>query len=927
MAGADRGWAAPPLTPPKSKKRAKAAAPAEPAQAGEPQAEEPRPAPDDTLTGETLPPLDDTLVAEAVRLEEAPTDELPLIEDVPPAPEPPAPEPPAPEPPALAEPAQPPLISREAPTVQVPVVSVTEPGEPGQQETGPAGPAEAGPAEAGPAQAAEPAAAALSLGEPKPPPEPASLVSPERLADFFAPRSIAVVGASDHSAWARFVFASAAAAGFTGELIPVHHVRRTVFGRPALGSLRDLPEPADLAFILAPADAVESVIDDAGAAGVRGAIVLASGYRETGEQGHAMERALASRAAAHGITLLGPNCLGFVNAHAKAGPFALTAPRPVQAGPVGIALQSGALASVILNFARARAIGISTLATMGNEAMITATDMIDYLVADDHTKVICLFLEQIGDPARFAAAAERAREAGKPIVALKAGSSPAGRQAALAHTGSIAGDDAVIDAVLRQMNVIRVTSIEELLSTAALLGYGRVPAGRRMAALTASGGACDIIADRAAAHGIELPPFSGKAAEAIAPHLPPFAQVRNPLDVTGYFLANQRYSALTAIDHALDAAVEDPELDFVLFTGLTLPELPPADDHAAGLLDERVAWLGQRIKSAPIPVIAVGSTCVDVSAYGRDLLGRNGIHLLGGIDLGIQAIGNALRWAEGRDRSWPGPVVPPADRFASPAAQDPAAGSEPAEATESAEPGEVPADGVWPEMDARGLLTSFAVPVVPAELTSSPEAATAAALRLGYPVALRISSPQLAHKSQIGGVALGLRTYTQVRSAFKRVSAAGGLSPDQIDGVTVSPMRAGGTELLAGVTMDPSFGPVLAVGLGGIWVEVLGDVSLRVLPVTPGEVVRMLGELRGADLLRGARGQEPADLDALARVICAIADAALSLGGSLRSLEVNPLWVAGDQIEALDVLVETGPPISPDPLGTPPGQHRMDPGE
>ncbi|MGI9007189.1 MAG: acetate--CoA ligase family protein, partial [Streptosporangiaceae bacterium] len=244
------------------------------------------------------------------------------------------------------------------------------------------------------------------------------------------------------------------------------------------------------------------------------------------------------------------------------------------------------------------------------------------------------------------------------------------------------------------------------------------------------------------------------------------------------------------------------------------------------------------------------------------------------------------------------------------------------------------------------------------ELTDSPDAAASAARRLGYPVALRISSAGLAHKSEAGGVALGLRTVTQVKAAFQRVSEAGGLAPEAIDGVTVSPMRTGGTELLAGVTVDPSFGPVLAVGLGGIWVEVLGDVSLRVLPVTPEEVGRMLGELRGAPLLRGARGQQPADVDALARVICAIGDAALSLSGSLRALEVNPLWVSGDRIEALDVLVETGPPASParpgpaatepadpespdpesphpepaapepaSPLGTPPGQHRTDPGQ
>ena len=719
-----------------------------------------------------------------------------------------------------------------------------------------------------------------------------SLVTPGRLAEFFAPRSIAVVGASPTSAWARFVFASARATGFAGELTPVHPQHSDVFGRRAVASLRDLAEPPDLAFIIVPPDAVEGVLDDAGVAGVRGAIVLASGYRETGDDGRALEESLVARAAAHGITLLGPNCLGFLNTHAKAGPFALTVQLPLQPGTVGIAMQSGALASVMLSFARSRAIGVSTLASLGNEAMVTAPDVIEYLIEDDNTEVICLFLEQIGDPAAFAATAERADRAGKPIVALKVGSSAAGRQAALAHTGSIAGDDAVVDAALRQLNVIRVTSIEALLTTGALLGSGRRPEGRRMGVLTASGGACDIIADRAAAQGIEIPAFAPATAAAIAPHLPAFAQVRNPLDVTGYFLANQRTSPLTAIDHALDAAVTDPGLDFVFFSGLTLPDVRPTNEALASILEERVAWIGERMASSPIPVIPVGYTCVDVPEHGRDLLGKNGIQLLGGMELAVQAIGNALRWAEGRGRIWPGPAGRPDITTVPRRDQD--------------RPG-----GPWREADARELLAAFDVPLVPGELVTSADqaAAAAAAKRLGYPVALRISSAAVAHKSDIGGVELGLRNIAQLRAGFKRVRLVGEAVEGEgrdVDGIMVSPMRTGGIELFAGISMEPAFGPVLAVGMGGVWVEVLGDVSLRVLPVGPDEVIRMFGELRSAPLLRGARGRRPTDLDTVARVIVRIADAALSLGDSLQSVEVNPLWVDGDQVEALDVLVVTG---------------------
>ena len=276
------------------------------------------------------------------------------------------------------------------------------------------------------------------------------------------------------------------------------------------------------------------------------------------------------------------------------------------AGLVGVALQSGALASVVLAFAKAHAIGLSVLTTMGNEAMMTTADVLDYLVEDEATRVICLFLEEIGDPVGFARVAEKADRAGKPIVAMKVGSSPAGQEAALAHTGSVAGDDAVVDAALRQLNIIRVASLEELLITGAALGYNRWPRGRRMGVLTLFGGSCDIIADAASARGLVIPEFSPETAAAITAHLPPFAAAHNPLDVTGFgVLANLsgRMGFLTAADHALDIAVRDPNLDFVLFTGVTLPEARPPDEVTARTLEARVDWLARRMASAPIPVI------------------------------------------------------------------------------------------------------------------------------------------------------------------------------------------------------------------------------------------------------------------------------------------------------------------------------------
>ena len=709
------------------------------------------------------------------------------------------------------------------------------------------------------------------------------LVTPARLQEFFSPRSVALVGASENSGWARNVVASCARAGFSGPLMPVHPRAKTAFDLPVVPSLRELPEPADLAYLIVPVPAIEGILDDMAAADIKNAVILASGYRETGPEGRDLERAMVARAVTYGITVLGPNCMGFVNAHAQVAPYGLLMPQ-ITAGPVGVALQSGALVSWVTNFANAHAIGVSTVVSMGNEAMITVEDMISYLVEDEATKVVCLFLEEINDLAGFARAAHRADQAGKPIVAVKAGSSPAGQQAALVHTGAVAGDEKVVDAVLRQLNVIRVQSIEELLTTAAALCYHRWPTGRRMGVVSASGGANDMIADMASANDIEIPEFAPQTVDGITPLLPPFMTARNPLDVSAFGLANvsQQAGALSIADRSLDIAVNDPNLDFVLYYTAP-PAARPATETAEAAAEERLDWLRQRIASSPVPVITVGSTCLDITPYGRELLVKHHLNILGGIRDAVPAIGHTLRWLEGRGRV--------------PLLGQPVGGARP-----------VTVSGPWSERQGRELLTSAGVPVVPGELVRSADEAAEAAQRIGLPVAMKICSAQISHKSDIGGVALGLSSEAEVRAAYEKIRAAGAAVPEAVvDGILVTAMRAGGVELLAGITVDPTFGPVLAVGLGGIWVEVLQDASLRVLPVGPAEVKRMLTELRGLPLLQGGRGTPPADLDAVAEAITSIGHAATSLGGALSALEVNPLWVSGDHVEALDVLVVTEP--------------------
>ncbi|MHA6616973.1 acetate--CoA ligase family protein [Pseudonocardia sp. DLS-67] len=709
------------------------------------------------------------------------------------------------------------------------------------------------------------------------------LATPDRLREFFRPRSVALVGASDGSGWSRFIVDSLRTAGFSGALRMVHPTRPTAFELPTVPSLRALDEPVDLAYVLAPTRAVEGVLEDAAAAGIRNAIVLASGYGDGGgAEGRALERRLVERAVELDVTLLGPNCLGFVNAAGSVAPFGLGIVPPLRRGPVGIVLQSGALTSNVLAFARAHQVGISLLTSMGNEAVITTADVVEHLIADSDCRVIGLFLESVRDAPRFTALAAAALAAGKPIVALKVGRTEAGQRTALAHTGAVAGDDAVVDAAFRQYGVIRVDSLEELLVTCGLLGSGQVPRGRRMGVVTASGGACDIIADRSTDEGISIPEFGAATTERLRAVLPPFAAARNPLDVTGVILADRGSAQAGLGDVALNAVVEDPGVDFV-FNMLALPAVPPPDPS---LIEQRVAAIAATRDRSPVPVVNFTATCTDLSPYAQSLLDAHGLHALGGIEFGLRAVRHALRWHETRQEPPPVPA--------------PGAASSPAGLP----------TGSWSEARGRELLAAVGVPLVPAELVADADAAVAAAERFGGPVALKVCSAEITHKSDVGGVALGVGGLgvtgaDEVRAAFARVLAAGRAVTTGVDGVLVSPMRPPATELFVGVTVDPSFGPVLAVGLGGVFIEVLHDVALRLLPVDPAQVRRMLGELRGAAVLDGARGTRPADLDRVAEVVAQVAEAAAALGPALQTLEINPLRVDGADVEALDVLVVT----------------------
>ncbi|MEX0427819.1 acetate--CoA ligase family protein [Nocardioides sp. DS6] len=689
---------------------------------------------------------------------------------------------------------------------------------------------------------------------------------------LFNPRAIALIGATEKSKWSSSTYLNLLTHGFTG---PVHLVNPrggVVHGQQAYAAIADLPDGVDLAFVMVPTDAVLDVLEKVADRGIGSAVVLTSGFGEVGPDGARLEAEVVALARRRGLMILGPNGNGFINAARRITPYGLAIPSPLLGGPVGVVLQSGALASAVLGFAQARNIGISLLVSMGNEAMMSMTDVMRYLIRDPDTLVITLFVESIRHPEEFLAAAREALLAGKPVVALKVGRSQKGETVAKAHTGSLVGDDRVVDAVFKQYGVIRVDCLEDLIMTAGLLAETGPLPGNRLGFVTPSGGACEIAADRAEDEGLEIPDFAPTTVERLRQVVPAFATVQNPLDVTGYILVNTGLlrDALTVVD-------DDPGVDVIVLA----TELPRDEPPDPALVLEMARGTAEAIRACRKPVVVMGNTLVDVTPFGRRVASEVGFPgVLGGIHHAMSALGRAVTWSA-YARAAEEVVTPP-----------------PAVLPLEVEGGR----GTWAEHEAAGFLAAHGVPVVPQELVTSPDEAVEVAARLGFPVVLKLAA-DVAHKSDIGGVRLGLATEDAVREAYAAVVAAGEGAGAMVQGATVQPMRESGVELLVGIVRDPVWGPVLAVGLGGVWVEVLRDTALRVLPVGRTEVLAALRELRGAQLFAGARGTEKVDLDAVADAIVAVADLAGRLGDRLESLEINPLLVRGSQVEALDALI------------------------
>jgi acyl-CoA synthetase (NDP forming) len=687
------------------------------------------------------------------------------------------------------------------------------------------------------------------------------------LTAMLRPRSIALIGATDRSRWSQNTFDNLINRKYAGEVYLVSRRGGTVHGRSAATSCVAVGAPIDLGLLMVPMAAIEEAIADLAAADVHNAVILTSGFAETGHDGADHQARLAALAQQHGVSLLGPNCLGFVNFIDNVPLWTGGFRAPSKPGSIAVVTQSGANGSFISSLAQQHEIGLSHMVSTGNEADLDCADFIDHLINQPEVHAIALFAETIRHAPSFAAAARRAIVAGKPIVVLKIGLSEITARSAQAHTGALVGDDRVFDGVCRQLGMIRVESIEDLLFTADVITRTGVLQPQGLGSVSISGGACEIVADRAQVLGIPVPALSDGAVAELRAALPSFGTPHNPLDITGGAVLQP-----DLFEQGLRILGQQTE-----FSALAcLFDVPVVEETATEFVLAALRHIAAGLRAAKMPALMISHTMKPVTEVSTRIIEETGLpYVSAGIHHGMNALGRAFWWSEQYRRL--AAAAPPVPEIA----------------TAAERPGS--------ERATLAYLAQRGVPVVPTTLVRDAEAAVAAAHAIGGRVVLKIASDDIAHKSDIGGVALNLEGDAAVGDAFRRIM---GVAPSSahVDGVLVAPMRTGGLELFVGCTRDPQWGPVIAVGLGGVWVEILQDVALRPLPIDAAEVRRMLGELRGAKLLQGARGMQAADLDAIAAVVARIGDAAVALGPELEALEVNPLWVRGADVEALDAL-------------------------
>jgi acetyl coenzyme A synthetase (ADP forming)-like protein len=689
------------------------------------------------------------------------------------------------------------------------------------------------------------------------------------LAHMLAPKSVAVIGASRNpKSVGGALFQNLIRWRFAGVVYPINPSARSVAGVRAYAEIKELPETPELAFVAVPARAALDAARQCAAVGVRALCVISAGFAETGAEGRAAQDELLDICRSSGMRLVGPNCMGLVNASGETRMLGTFAPADPPAGGIAISSESGALGLALLNQLGQFGLGVSSFASIGNRADVSGNDLLQYWETDDATEVILLYLESFGNPRRFARIARRVARR-KPIVAVKSGRTPAGARAASSHTAALASSDRAADALFAQTGIIRVDTLTEFFSVARLLASQPIPAGGRIGILTNAGGPAILAVDAAEAAGLKVPPLSEATKDKLRQTLHGAAAINNPIDMT----ANggpEQYRA------CLEALYDDPALDAILV--IFIPPLVTPSSEVAQVIGEVV---GARPQHRPIAAVFLDPQ----SRLSVIKAGERVVPVYDFPEGAVAAISAAAHYGSWRAKPAGHIVSVPIDREAIDRVMA------------------VNRAGWLSQMDVATLLGAAGIELTLSSVARSPEEAAAAAAAFNRPVAMKIVEPPVLHKTDVGGVVLNIPT-AEAADGYKRLAERLAEHGVKLSAASVTPMAKPGVEVLAGLTNDPVFGPLVAFGSGGALVELLDDVVFRVLPLTDRDVSEMIEETRVSRLLRGFRGSPPADVAALERLLLtlgALAEAAPRIA----EIDLNPVIVHpnGEGISLIDARV------------------------
>ena len=698
---------------------------------------------------------------------------------------------------------------------------------------------------------------------------------------FFAPRAVAVIGATETpGAVGATVFQNLLAGGFTGPVYPINPKRPTIFGKKAYPSISAVPEQVDLAVIVTPAQSVPAVVAECGSRGIRHAIIISAGFKEIGPHGAELERQVLAEARHAQMRIIGPNCLGVMSPHAQINAtFAKGIARP---GNIGFISQSGALCTAILDWSFQVNVGFSAFVSIGSMLDVSWGDLIYYLGDDPHTRSIVCYMETIGDARSFLSAAREVALT-KPIILIKVGETEAAARAVVSHTGSLTGSNEVLDAAFNRVGVLRVRTIQELFDMADVLAKQPRPAGPRLALVTNAGGPGALATDMLVRHGGSLATLSDDTMEKLNGFLPPFWSHNNPVDVLGDANA-ERYGK------ALETVLHEPAADSVLVI------LTPQDMTEPEKTAQAVAPFANSGK----PVLASWMGGLNVE-NARRILNDARIPAFDYPDQAARAFVYMWRYSENLRSIYETPTLPRGGA------------AESVRTSASSIINKVRSEGrtILTEVESHHVLQGYGLPTVEARTATTPEEAVMLADKLGFPVVLKLFSKTITHKTDVGGVLLNLRTPSEVRKGFDRIrsSVLEKAGEEHFLGVTIEPMiqLKDGYELILGSSIDPQFGPVLLFGTGGQLVEVFKDRALALPPLNSTLARRMIEQTKIYTALKGIRGRPPIDIAALEEVLVRFSNLVLEQHW-IKEIDINPLFASPSGLLALDARVVLHPP-------------------